>query len=413
MNGLLSRQLHELVNSLSASLDVAVEITDLQLNRIARAMPVASADGRGTGSLSPRHLGISATAVAQIQDLVYVGGSVDLGVPSTLVIPVRVQGAAPALLLWVTCTRGPLSSEQIASVQRIAVATVQALESAGMLATPTWEGDHLGNAFATGDFEALDALLGNAIRERKLLQDGAFVCVAISMPGALALDESGATARSRVMLVVNRLAEQHQRDRVLIAYSDSVSFALFSPPPRDASPALTGLIATQTVDLIFRTRKDGTDPPWLVAVSSLVPDRASVAVWQARQALDLAESLGWKHRVVHWESAAHMRGFAAVPTETLERHFISPSLKSLLADESAADLVSTLQAFLHTAGNIKQISEKHFLHRTTIYHRLRKLEDRLGVDLFSGAGRLEIHTGLVAAMIVEGRTAAGGGRVSS
>lgn len=406
MNGLLARQLHELVHSLSASLDVAVEATDLQLNRIARATPVASPDERLAEALSPRHLGISATAVALIAVPAYIGGSVDLGVPSTLVIPVRSQGAAPALLLWVTCARGPLSSEQIASVQRIAVATVCALESAGMLAWPTWEDDHMGRAFAAGDLDALDALLGDAIRERKLLHDGSFVCVAMSMPTALDPDDSGATARRRMTMIANRLAEQRQRDRVLIAYSGSVSFALFAPPPRDARPPFADLVATHAADLIFRSRKDGIDPPWLVAASSLVPDRASVAVWQARQALDLAESMGWKHQVIHWETAAHMRGFAAVPTETLERHFISPPLKALLGDASAADLVRTLRAFLHTAGNVKQISEEQFLHRATVYHRIRKLEGRLGVDLFSGAGRLEVHVGLVAATIVEARTSA-------
>ncbi|MFF4415368.1 PucR family transcriptional regulator [Streptosporangium sp. NPDC001559] len=407
MNGVLTQHLHELVHSLGASLDVPVEVTDVQLNRIARSMPSSSADEHLAEAVSPRHLGLSARSVALISEPAYIGGSADLGTPLMLVIPVRSPGSAPSLLLWITCARGPLSPERIESVGRIAEATVCSLEAAGLLVSPEWADDHVGRAFASGDLDGLDSLLGQAIGGGRLLHDGTFVCLALSMPAALAPDASGSAAQRRLTAVMNRFAEDHLRDRCLIAFSGSVSFALLAPHPRDVQTTLPGRLATKTVDLIFRSRRNGADLPWLVAVSTIVADRASVAVWQARQSLDLAEGMGWKHQVVHWERTAHMRGLAAVPTDVLMCHFISPSLRRLLEDESAEDLVRTLRAFLTTAGNVKQVAADLYLHRATVYHRIRRVETRLGVDLFSGAGRLEVHAGLLAAEIVASRTTAG------
>nr|WP_237532206.1 helix-turn-helix domain-containing protein [Streptomyces sp. SID8352] len=102
-----------------------------------------------------------------------------------------------------------------------------------------------------------------------------------------------------------------------------------------------------------------------------------------------------------------MAGLAAVPTNILAHHFVSPPLRWLLEDESAAALVETLRAYLTTAGNVKQVAADLYLHRATVYHRIRKVEERLGIDLFSGGGRLEAHAGLLAADIVASRLAVG------
>ncbi|MCW5251454.1 MULTISPECIES: PucR family transcriptional regulator [unclassified Streptomyces] len=407
MNGLLAQHLQELVQSLAASLDVPVELTDLHLHRVARSVPNASPDDVRAEPVSPRHLGLSTRAVTRISVPVYIGGSVELGVPSTLVLPVSSPGSAPSLLLWITCARGPLSSERVESVSRIAEASVHALEGAGLLVPPEWADDHVGRAFATGDLETLDVLLGRAIREGRLQHDDSFVCLALSMPAAIDARSADPATRGRLAALTNRFAEAHPRNRCLIAFSGSVSFALLAPYPRDVHDALPELLATKAADLVFRSRPQGVDVPWLVAASTVVSGRASAAVWQARQSLDLGDSLGWKHQVIRWDSTGHMAGLAAVPTNILAHHFVSPPLRWLLEDESAAALVETLRAYLTTAGNVKQVAADLYLHRATVYHRIRKVEERLGIDLFSGGGRLEAHAGLLAADIVASRLAVG------
>jgi hypothetical protein len=408
VNGVLTEQLHELVNSLGASLDLPVELTDLQLNRIARSIPAGVGTDDFADTMSPRHLGVSIHAAARLLTPVYFGGSDDLGMPSTLVIPVRSPGAVPSMLLWITCVRGPISGERIQSVTLIAESTVGALETAGVLSALEWADDHFGRAFSTGDIDRLDEMLGESIQSGALRHDGAFVCLAISIPGALESDLSGTDAQRRLTAITHRFAEAHPRDRCLIAFSGSVSFALLAPRQRDVQESLPDLLVSKAADLIFRSRTGGVDLPWLVAVSSLVADRASTAIWQARQSLDLAQAMGHKHQVVSWAKVAHMRGIAAVPTDILQRHFISPTLRSLMTDESAQDLVQTLRLFLSTAGNVKTTAEVLYLHRASVYHRLRRAEELLGVDLSQGSARLEIHMGLVAADIVENRRTLGG-----
>ncbi|MEU8623527.1 helix-turn-helix domain-containing protein [Streptomyces sp. NPDC048669] len=409
MNGLLTQHLHELVQSLAASLDVPVELTDLHLTRVARSVPTGSSDDSRAEPVSPRHLGLSTRAVTLICEPVYIGGSVDLGIPSTLVMPLSSPGSAPALLLWITCSRGPLSSDRVASVSRIAEATVLSLETAGLLVSPEWADDEYGRAFATGDLAALDVLLGQAIREGRLQHDEAFVCLALSVPGAIGAASSVPAAHQRLAILTNRVAETHPRNRCLIASSGSVSFVLLAPHPRDVHPALPELLATKAADLVFRSRPQGADEvPWLVAASTVVSGRASTAVWQARQSLDLGDSLGWRQQVIRWDRAGHMAGLAAVPTNILVHHFVSPSLRWLLEDESATPLVETLRAYLTAAGNVKQVATDLYLHRATVYHRIRKVEGRLGLDLFSGYGRLEVHAGLLASDIIASRLAVGG-----
>ncbi|USQ81274.1 helix-turn-helix domain-containing protein [Ornithinimicrobium faecis] len=83
-----------------------------------------------------------------------------------------------------------------------------------------------------------------------------------------------------------------------------------------------------------------------------------------------------------------------VPHEALDT-MLHPGLRSLLAQQGQAEpLVQTLEAFLDNAGDVRSASEQLFVHRTSLYYRLRRIQEVTGLDLSSGDDRLIAHLGL-------------------
>ena len=83
-----------------------------------------------------------------------------------------------------------------------------------------------------------------------------------------------------------------------------------------------------------------------------------------------------------------------VPDDAL-RTMIHPGLLELIEQGSRTDsLVQTLEVFLDNAGDVKAASEQLFAHRTSLYYRLRRIQELTGLDLSSGDDRLTAHLGL-------------------
>ena len=71
-----------------------------------------------------------------------------------------------------------------------------------------------------------------------------------------------------------------------------------------------------------------------------------------------------------------------------------PSGVRKLIDGGYDQLVLTLETFLDHAGDVKQTAAELWLHRTSLYYRLRRIEEITGVDLTRGEDRLLCHVAL-------------------
>jgi|GEM_PF-3872903 len=80
-----------------------------------------------------------------------------------------------------------------------------------------------------------------------------------------------------------------------------------------------------------------------------------------------------------------------VPPETLVQH-ATQRLGPLLAHDQASDgqLMQTLEVFLECGGNANVASQRLFVHYNTLRHRMRRIEDLLGVDLAGLAVRMDV-----------------------
>ncbi|MGO4258837.1 PucR family transcriptional regulator [Marmoricola sp. RAF53] len=81
---------------------------------------------------------------------------------------------------------------------------------------------------------------------------------------------------------------------------------------------------------------------------------------------------------------------------------LHPGVRSLLQIGSGHDdLVATLTMYLENAGDIKRTSDALYIHRATLYNRLRRIETLSGLDLSRGEDRLTAHLSLKVARLLE------------
>ena len=139
-----------------------------------------------------------------------------------------------------------------------------------------------------------------------------------------------------------------------------------------------------------------TDFRCLVAIGGQADDLRGAALShrQALKAADVANAVLSFGSVVDWEQLGVYRVLAEFPPERFGPEVIAPGLRSLLDDAGKHSLVQTVETYLDNAGDTQATAGELFLHRTTLYHRLRRFEREAEVDLASGADRLMLHLSL-------------------
>jgi len=114
---------------------------------------------------------------------------------------------------------------------------------------------------------------------------------------------------------------------------------------------------------------------------------ARAALAEAQTAASLGPRLG--RDVVRWEELGAYQLLAPLAGAPLPA-----SLQRLLDHPDGELLVATLEAYLDRAGDAQATAAALFIHRTTLYHRLRRIAEVSGADLRDGDDRLALHVGL-------------------
>jgi hypothetical protein len=124
-------------------------------------------------------------------------------------------------------------------------------------------------------------------------------------------------------------------------------------------------------------------------------DEAIVARNQAVHALDWSRRLGGTGEPIWWARLGPDQWVAAVIQAYGRADSLLPNgLRRLLDDPEAEALLRTLETYLELAGDAAGASAALYIHRTTLYQRLRRVERITDMDLRSGNDRLMLHLGL-------------------
>lgn len=111
----------------------------------------------------------------------------------------------------------------------------------------------------------------------------------------------------------------------------------------------------------------------------------------AMRAAHLVPSIG---PIARWGQLGPYELLLKMPTDDLLAASQVPALVTLDNEDRQRGLVVTLEAFLDNAGDVARTAQQLNVHRATLYHRLKRIEQLTGCQLSRGEDRLTLHLGL-------------------
>jgi hypothetical protein len=133
------------------------------------------------------------------------------------------------------------------------------------------------------------------------------------------------------------------------------------------------------------------DGPVHVGEGEAVEDLRDAAL-SHRHALAALKAAGDRDTdVARWDELRAHRLLTALPPTAISD--LPAGIRNLL-DGGHEQLVLTLETYLDHAGDVKRTAAELWLHRTSLYYRLRRIEEIAGVDLSRGEDRLLCHVAL-------------------
>ncbi|GAB3713584.1 PucR family transcriptional regulator [Nocardiopsis nanhaiensis] len=131
-------------------------------------------------------------------------------------------------------------------------------------------------------------------------------------------------------------------------------------------------------------------------------DQAWSSREQAETAVRGARLVAATGGIALWSELGVYRTLLAVPADHLTPALIPDGLRELTARDPHGTLVETLRAYLEHAGSSPSAASELHIHRTSLYYRLRQIENITRSDFSDGGVRLSFHLGLRLLELVEG-----------
>lgn len=115
---------------------------------------------------------------------------------------------------------------------------------------------------------------------------------------------------------------------------------------------------------------------------------------QAREAAHVARHLRLTRPIAGWDRLGIYQALVRLEADDVSGDALHAGLAHLLGAPEHEELVATLETYLDLAGNAQRTAARLFVHRATLYHRLRRIEEIAQTDLRDGEQRLALHLGL-------------------
>jgi hypothetical protein len=153
--------------------------------------------------------------------------------------------------------------------------------------------------------------------------------------------------------------------------------------------AQAAMRGAQLVEALKSVVADGA--PAHVGEGDAVPELSEVRSSHRHALAALRVATERDEEIARWDDLRAYRLLTALPPTAFDD--IPEGLKRLL-DGDHEQLVLTLETYLDHAGDVKSTAAELWLHRTSLYYRLRRIEEVAGVDLNRGEDRLLCHVAL-------------------
>ncbi len=168
-----------------------------------------------------------------------------------------------------------------------------------------------------------------------------------------------------------------------------------------ASPGENELVAITTTGALAelrRTVRALPGPPMAVGTCGGTAALAGVhaSLGNAQYAADVAARVPQFRRAADWASLGAYTAFQQLYCDPSAPERICPGISALL-DQRANTYRQTMRCYLECAAQAQQAATQLHIHRTTLYWRLARAAELVGVDLRQGEDRLKLHLALTLA----------------
>jgi DNA-binding PucR family transcriptional regulator len=381
----------ELIDSLASRLGRPVGLDDRRFRAIAYSSHEDEIDAVRRTSILGRQAPepvidwLEQLGLTRAHDVVRVPGNPTLGMVARLCLPVRFHGRLLGLL-WLIDDDVPLTDEELLACRE------SSDEIAEELYRLRQEAHDERRAEAAWVKAALKASEFDRASPAPLVAAApmyAALVVAVAFPADAAVP-SGVDVRltdavdhmRRLVAPRHQLATvEHDRATLIVAGSAATDIE------RHAGALLTAA-ETELADIDGAQVLVGIGEP--TALVEAFPRSAAAALSAVRLGCSMPE-LG---PLIKWSDLGAMRLIVELVGDRDPEGILPPALRRLLADPDGAMLALTLETYLEHAGDVPAAAAELFIHRSSLYNRLQRIEEIAGVNIRSGADRLELHLGM-------------------
>ena len=229
---------------------------------------------------------------------------------------------------------------------------------------------------------------------------GAPVTAVVVMAGAVDSHANGLTA-DLILRVLRRAVRSTDRAGVLHLPRRTHGVLLVPALPSGSEESGSGVARQLLEEATARWAEAGAigDPPSVGVGASR--RNLSCAVYSYRQAIGAARIAGTMPEyapLASWQDLGVFGMLSGLGPDQLSA--MVPKAIRTLQDIEGGVLLDTLEAFLDNSGQVKATASTLFLHRASLYQRIRRIEEITGTRLDDGQVRLHLHLGLKAARML-------------
>lgn len=384
-----------LIDALAAELDRPTGLDDRHFRSIAYSSHPEGVDSVRLASILQREAPgpvrewLEEIGVHEAEAYLRVPANPELGMAARVCLPLRFDNI-PLGYLWLIDEPEPVTEEQIKEARRYGEEFGVALYRARLLERDDRRLERELVAQLIGLRDGDPTLAGEELlRAGHLVSAGAYAVLTLS-----AIDEAGGESSDAVRV---RLVDAAEHLRRAVAPHHLLVLV-------DGGEVIVVLALTSSAELVRRAEAlvaaiRSTEPSGWRPLVGVSEQRAAIggvgaAYQQARAAARVAAAIGTDQAIARWDDLGAYRTVAGAVGEGDPAKLIPASFARLLASADAPSLIETLERYLDLGGDARAAAEQLFIHRSSLYSRLHRIEELAGVDLRSGEDRLELHLGV-------------------
>jgi sugar diacid utilization regulator len=389
--------LQGLVDSLATTLGRPVDVDDRQFRVVAYSSHLDGVDPVRLASILRRQAPddvaswLESLGVRDVADYLRVPANPRFGMAARICIPIRFDGTLLGYL-WLIDEPQPLSAVELEA----------ALRCAEDLGVALYRVRRLEHEDRERERELLEALAGRRggdsdAAAAELLRDG-FLATAPAYAALVAqpFHANGEQPPDAVRVRLAAAAEHARRGaaprHLLVHVSGEQVLCVLALDGAEELERRARALAAE----IERNLRDSPGFSAVIGVGGACDAARELrrSHEEAQHALALGRNVERLGPLVLWSSLGAYRLLAQLRSGADTAPPLPESVRRLLASGDAASLVATLESYLDHAGDARATAEALFVHRSSLYSRLRRIEQVAGIDLRSGEDRLELHLGL-------------------